>query len=69
METSIEVKDAVKKVLDGPGERLGYRAIHQKLWMEHDIKAPRELVYTLKQEEDDESLNRRKQIIKKARKR
>ena len=53
METSIEVKDAVKKVLDGPGERLGYRAIHQELWMEHDIKAPRELVYALKQEEDE----------------
>lgn len=63
------MEDAVKKVLNGPDEILGYRAIHQKLWMEHDVKAPRELVYTLKQEEHDESLNRRKPVTKRARKR
>ena len=44
-----EVKDAVKKELNGPGERLGYRAINQKLQMEHDIKVPRDLLYTVMQ--------------------
>lgn len=59
----------MKKVLNRPDEILGYRAIHQKLSMEHDVKAPRELAYTLKQEEHDESLNRRKPVTKRARKR
>ena len=44
-----EVKDAVKKELNGPGERLGYRAINQKLRMEHDIKVPRDLLYIVMQ--------------------
>ena len=65
--TSIEeVKNAVKKELNGPGERLGYRAISQKLRIEHDIKVPRDLVYTVMQELDDEGLNRRKPIVKKS---
>ena len=62
------MKDAVKKELNGPGERLGYRAINQKLRMEYDIKVPRDLLYTVMQELDDEGLIRRKPIMKKARK-
>ena len=50
----VEVKDAVKKELNMPGERLGYRAMNRKLRMAHDIKVPRGLVYTVMQELDDE---------------
>ena len=38
-ETPIEeVKYAVKKELNGPGKRLGYRAMNRKLRMEHEVK-------------------------------
>ena len=57
-----EVEDAVKKELDGKGERLGYRVTKQKLRIEHNTKVPRDLVYTVTQELDDEGLNRRKPI-------
>ena len=56
-ETSIEkVKDAVKKELNGSGERLRYRAINQKLRMERDIKVPRDLAFVVMQDLDDEGL-------------
>ena len=65
-ETSIEeVKDAVKKKLNGPSERFGYRAMNQKLRMEHGIKVPSNLVCAVMQELDDEGLNRREPIMKK----
>lgn len=56
------MEDAVKKELDGKGERLGYRVTKQKLRIEHNTKVPRDLVYTVTQELDDEGLNRRKPI-------
>ena len=39
--------------------------MNQKLRMKHDIKVPRDLVYAVMQELDDEGLNRRKPIMKK----
>ena len=39
--------------------------MNQKLRMEHDIKVPRDLVYTVIQKLDNEGLNRRKPIVKK----
>ena len=40
------VTNAVAKELDGPGQLLGYRAMHQKLRQEHDINVPRKECFT-----------------------
>ena len=58
------VTDAVGKELDGPGQLLGYRAMHQKLRQEHGINVRRDLVYATMQELDPEGLERRKVGIK-----
>lgn len=50
------IAGAVKKELDGPGKLLGYRAMNQKLRMEHDIQVPRHLVYNMMADLDPEGL-------------
>ena len=40
-----EVKDAVKKELEGPGKLLGYRAMHREVRQVHDLNVPRDLVH------------------------
>ncbi len=45
--TMEEIRDAVKKEVDGPGKLLGYRAMQKKLRQEHDLKVPRDLVYAV----------------------
>ena len=40
-----EVKDVVKKELDGPGKLLGYRAMHRKVRQVHDVNVPRDLFH------------------------
>ena len=40
-----EVKDVVKRELEGPGKLLGYRAMHRKVRQVHDLNVPRDLVH------------------------
>ena len=54
-----EVKEAVGKELQGPGQLLGYRALHQKIRQEHLLNVPRDLVYAVMQELDPEGLESR----------
>ena len=42
-----DVVDAVQKELDGPGALLGYWAVHKKIRQQHNIKVPRDAVYTV----------------------
>ena len=42
-----EVKDAVKKELEGPGRLLGYRAMHKKVRQEYILHVTRDAVYNI----------------------
>ena len=42
-----EVKDAVKKELEGPGRLLGYRAMHKKVRKENNLHVTRDAVYNV----------------------
>ena len=46
------VQTAVQKELNGPGRLLGYRALNQKLRMQHEVQVPRHLVHKMLQNED-----------------
>ena len=35
-----QIRDAVKKEVDGPGKLLGYRAMQKTLRQEHELKVP-----------------------------
>ena len=54
-----EVKEAVGKELEGPGQLLGYRALHKKMRQEHLLNVPRDLVYAVMQELDPDGLDNR----------
>ena len=54
------VADAVQKELDGPGTLLGYRAMNQKLRIEHNVKVPRHLVHKMMWDLDPEGVEGRK---------
>lgn len=54
-----EVASAVKHELNGPGQLLGYRAMNQKLRMQHNIKVPRHLVHTMIADLDPDGLDGR----------
>ena len=59
-DTSVEtVKEALKKEIDGPGKRLGYRLLTQKLRNEHQIKVPRHLVQNVMCDVDPEGIKNR----------
>lgn len=47
-----EVKNAVEKELNGPGNLLGYRALHKKIREIHGLNVPRNLVYAVLSELD-----------------
>ena len=51
-----QIRDAVKKEVDGPGKLLGYRAMQKKLRQEHELEVPRDLVYVVMQDVDPEGL-------------
>ena len=56
-DTSLEtVQAAVQKELNEPGKILGYRAINQKLRMQHELQVQRNLVHKMLQKEDPEGL-------------
>jgi len=42
-----DVKNAVEKELGGPGNLLGYRALHKKIRKIHGLNVPRNLVYAV----------------------
>ena len=51
-----QIRDAVKKEVDGPGKLLGYRAMQKTLRQEHELKVPRDLIYVVMQDVDSEGL-------------
>ena len=60
-DTSLEtVQAAAQKGLNGPGNLLGYRALNQKLKMQHEVQVPRNLVHKMLQNEDPEQLEFRR---------
>ena len=69
-DTDIDVvTDAVSKELEGPGQLLGYRAVHKKVREQHNLAVPRNLVYDVMGVVDPEGLERRGNIGKKKRRR
>ena len=54
-----EVRAAVSKELEGPGELIGYRAMYHKIRQEHNLNAPRNLVHALMYDLDPEGLEAR----------
>ena len=49
----------MQKDLDSPGALLGYRAMHKKIKQQHNIKVPRDAVYTVMAHLDEEGLKAR----------
>ncbi len=57
-ETPLEnVYAAVQTELSGPGKLLGYRALNQKLRMQHNVKVPRHLVHNVMADLDQSGLD------------
>ena len=54
-----EVKDAVKKELEGPGKLLWYRAMHKKVRQEYNHHVTRDAVYNVMYDLDPEGLEAR----------
>ena len=54
-----EVKSGVRKELDGPGKRLGYRAMHNKIRQEYLLNVPRNLLHAIMFDLDPEGLEAR----------
>ena len=63
-----EVKDVVKKELDGPGKLLGYREIHRKVRQVHDINVPLDLFHAAMYDLDPKALEARGPVGKKKKK-
>ena len=64
-----EVERAVQEEIDGPGQLLGYRAMHKKLREQHQLAVPRNLVYDMMTLVDPDGLERRRNVGKKKRQR
>ena len=59
-ETDIEdVKEAVRRDMDGPGQLLGYRSMQQKVRELHGLNVPRDVVYPVMKEVSPEGLQGR----------
>ena len=54
-----EVVEAVQKELEGPGKLLGYRAMHKKIRLEHNLNVTRDEVYNVMYHLDPEGLESR----------
>ena len=50
------LEDAIREELNGPGQLLGYRAMHKKIRDIHKLKVPRKKVYDMMREFDPEGL-------------
>ena len=60
-----EVKDVVKKELEGPGKLLGCRAMHRKVRQIHNLNVPRDLVHAAMYDLDPKGLEARGPVGKK----
>ena len=60
-----EVERAVHEEIDGPGQLLGYRAMHKKLREQHQFAVPRNLMYDMMTLVDPDGLERRRNVGKK----
>lgn len=45
-----DVKEAVRREMDGPGQLLGYRSMQQKIREIHGLNVPRDVVYAVMKE-------------------
>ena len=61
------VEKAVREELDGPGQLLGYRAMHKKMHEEHELLVQRNVVYDTMTPVDPEGLQMRGNVGKKKR--
>ena len=67
-DTDLEaVETAVREETEGPGQLLGYRAMHKKLREQHNLAVPRGLVYDVMTLVDPEGLERRSNVGRKRR--
>ena len=64
-----EVETAVREEIEGPGQLLGYRAMHKKLREQHNLAVLRDLVHDVMGLVDPEGLQRRGDVGKKKRRR
>ena len=59
--TTVEdVEAAVRQELDGPGQLLGYRALHKVIREKHELAVPRQLVYDVMTNIDSDALEQRR---------
>ena len=54
-----DVKEAVRREMDGPGQLLGYRSMQQKVREIHGLNVPRDVVYAVMKEVSPEGLQAR----------
>ena len=55
--TTVEdVETAVRQELDGPGQLLGYRALHKVIREKHELAVLRQLVYDVMTNIDSDAL-------------
>ena len=54
-----DVKEAVSREMDGPGQLLGYRSMQQKVREIHGLNVPRDVVYAVMKEVSPEGLQAR----------
>jgi len=59
-----QVKTAVRKELDGPGQLLGYRALYKKVRQVHNLNVPRDLVYAVMYDVNPEAMEQRLPLCK-----
>ena len=65
-----DVYEAVSKEIEGPGSKLGYRAMAQKIREIHHLNVPRDVVYEVMKDIDPDGLEARGNVgQKKGRKR
>ena len=68
--TTVEqVRAAFQEENNGPGQLLGYRAMHKQIREKHGLAVPRGLVYDVMTLDDEDGLQRRKAMGKEKRKR
>lgn len=59
-----DVQVAVQEEMKGPGQLLGYRALHKKIREIHHLKVPRDVVYAMMAEVDPRGLEERSGVGK-----
>ena len=65
----VDVEDAVREEVEGPGRLLGHHAMHRKIREQHHLCVPRNLVYDVMTLVDPEGLERRGNVSMKKRRR